>query len=100
MEEPPTAHANTVRTSVQLQFQKPALKLTVFPNPCMDQATVTVNANGGRYSVHDAKGQMVMRNTFTSSVLLLSTGTLEPGMYMLEVVTEIGTETTKFTKLP
>ena len=69
--------------------------LNVYPNPSYGVFTISSSDNIQAVNVYDAQGRLVHRDTFQSELTETVTPLLDPGLYMVEVVTALGSEVTK-----
>ena len=85
-------------TQVDEYFENSISK--VFPNPCKDFITVVNQAEILQIRIFDLVGREVISKQVHTKQIELSVIELSAGSYLMEVNTEHGTYTSKFSKLP
>lgn len=64
--------------------------LRVYPNPMQEYAILEISGNPIRYNVYDTKANLVCSEEITSKLVQLNRGSLNSGVYYLEVVGKYG----------
>ncbi|MEI9954964.1 MAG: T9SS type A sorting domain-containing protein [Ferruginibacter sp.] len=78
--------------------QKQGTSITVYPNPATDYITVKGTNNKGQVLVIDAIGKVVAKQQCTMGNTIVSTKSLQKGIYIIKYVTEQDAKTVTITK--
>jgi len=86
-----------VNLSTSTDAVQPAMKWSVYPNPATNQVNVQVSAPAGSYQLElmSIDGRLMRQWTGNDRVNILNTSDLQPGMYLLRLVTRAGQYTEK-----
>ncbi|UOE40068.1 GEVED domain-containing protein [Chryseobacterium suipulveris] len=70
----------------------------VYPNPIVDIVNIDSNSKVSSVQVYDLSGKVVSTHTMNAVKNQINLGKLTPGVYMLKINTESGTQTVKVVK--
>ncbi|TXI75650.1 MAG: hypothetical protein E6Q44_17040 [Flavobacteriales bacterium] len=84
-------------TNVELRFELPAVKVSVFPIPAFDHVTLQSTTPGFSYSIFDSNGRMVQEGQCPSDRTALDVGSLATGVYQCSITIASRIHHTSFT---